>query len=279
MADSVTRSSKSSPNIQGSGHDDFELPLRQDSTNFPSPAVRYTGWRYGRIFDLLSATGGVSIPGNPHDFKIVRVTWWTERRGLKHEYLVLETHVRKSGTLSRLFIRIERHKWLWRSTVPDDSIRVAAKEDDLTEGSSLFAMFTVHNSVVDDASYYTLATLGFLLEVVSQSAPTYRLPTLNCYWFAELCFECILSHYIENQTPFTSCGVTSAVGWRYASFSELWKGRLLGASPEELIFVCRDRTPPLLLPGILVASSIAFLAPFVVSMAVSAAGSEMAFCD
>ncbi|KAG9010559.1 hypothetical protein FRB93_003827 [Tulasnella sp. JGI-2019a] len=169
MADSVTRSSKSSPNIQGSGHDDL-----QDSTNFPSPAVRYTGWRYGRIFDLLSATGGVSIPGNPHDFKIVRVTWWTERRGLKHEYLVLETHVRKSGTLSRLFIRIERHKWLWRSTVPDDSIRVAAKEDDLTEGSSLFAMFTVHNSVVDDASYYTLATLGFLLEssALNVSYPT-----------------------------------------------------------------------------------------------------------
>ncbi|KAG9025398.1 hypothetical protein FRB95_010217 [Tulasnella sp. JGI-2019a] len=173
-------------------NDAIELQAMNDH---PTPTILPTGWRYGKSSDLRSATGGISIPGNPHDFKVIRVTWWKERSGLRHEYLVLETEIRGiESSLSRLFVRIERHKWLWTSSVPDDDIRVAAKEEDLSENSAAIAILTIRN-LVEDSSYYTLASIGLLLEEVSRSAPRYRLLTFNCFWLAEICFECILCHY------------------------------------------------------------------------------------
>ncbi|KAG9003619.1 hypothetical protein FRB94_003008 [Tulasnella sp. JGI-2019a] len=193
----------------------IELPVMKECL---PPGTMPTGWRYGRRADLLSSTGVPTIPGNPHDFKVVTVTWWKKRSGLGHEYIVLETEIQGTGSLSRVYVRMERHKWVRTSIEADDGIRVAAKEADLTEDSDTLVMFTIRNPIAAGSSYYTLASLGLFLEEVAQDVPRCQLPTLNCYWLAKICFECILRHYGQDNISVACMFPSTASDLRTGTF-------------------------------------------------------------
>lgn len=198
--------------------------------------VDYTGFRYGHRYrsDLLSLDGGSSIPGDPQDFKVVSVTWWKERGGLKHEYLV-ETELQSDSS---------KWTWLGSGNTSNDDIRLAGHEEDLADNSLRWAMFSVRTLELDE--YLTLASLGRLLEGASLDAPKYRLPTVNCYWLAQICFECMFAHYGEARIRRTCIAEEfDVLSWTSLPFTLSRRSDLemKNNSFAHLLDVIRTRTP------------------------------------
>ncbi|KAG9003632.1 hypothetical protein FRB94_003021 [Tulasnella sp. JGI-2019a] len=262
---------------------DKALPVRADvdtnrskatgditQSHLRSPAVKSHDWRYARRSDLESSADGWIIPGNSSDFKVIRVTWWKKRRGLKHEYIVLKTKKQQRGEepAERLYISIGRVK-AESSSAAEDEIRIAYHQKELTRKSFCFAKFNVRDSSLQsDTSYYTLASLGLLLDEAFQDAPRYRLPTLNCYWLAEICFECILTHYGAERISDPTCLLTGDseedrfTPWR---LGRPWLGGSIGqekrqrVSYEQLLLVCQTRAAPFLLAGMMALPNVLLL--------------------
>ncbi|KAG8854879.1 hypothetical protein FRB96_007279 [Tulasnella sp. 330] len=131
--------------------------------------------------------GGDNIPGAPHTFKLVGVSWWQQHDALRHQFLIIGAKSTTDPEAEPVFVRIERDKtgWLaWRRGNINDTVRIASTLEALTRRAD--RIVRLHTQPQDDCD---LPMLSRLVQVINEESPVYFLPTLNCYWFAFTCFE------------------------------------------------------------------------------------------
>ncbi|KAG8872250.1 hypothetical protein FRB97_007825 [Tulasnella sp. 331] len=149
------------------------------------------GWPICPTSQLLSTSGGDTIPGDPRTYKIVYVGWWQERDMLAHNYVVVEAETRATTPPERIFVRVERDKagwWRLRGRNLLNEIMTARSEHVLTVNSFRVIFFTLDVDFTHRHEY-NLQLLGRLLQIMDEAAPTYILPTVNCWWYSQCSFE------------------------------------------------------------------------------------------
>ncbi|KAG8877720.1 hypothetical protein FRB97_003173, partial [Tulasnella sp. 331] len=147
-----------------------QLTGRDDSVvESPSTPI---GGRIGRLEDLLSTDGGISLPADPRRIKLLSVTWY-KKYGIsnwRHEYLVFGCGYSSDMGGRKLYVRVERSKDAWTTTTPEPWILVADSIDTITSKSYAIAAFFMDNETTQNPEV-NLKLVGELLRIVNDVAP------------------------------------------------------------------------------------------------------------
>lgn len=135
----------------------------------------------------------LGVPNGLADYSIFGVTWWEERNFWRHQYLVIHAfHVIHETSV---FVRVERQKWDWfrLSGNLHQHVVLCDEELPLTTNSTPRARYIVHPDRAVKADH-TLRRLGSIIDSINSISPAYKLVSLNCWWFAGLCFQMLVDH-------------------------------------------------------------------------------------
>ncbi|KAG8845898.1 hypothetical protein FRB96_002228 [Tulasnella sp. 330] len=104
------------------------------------------GWPIRAASQLLTSSGGGTVPGDPGDDNIVYVSLWQERDIWAHNYVVVEAETRATTPAERIFVRAKRDKARWGGSSggsPVKEIMTSRPKHTLTTNSFQLIFFTV----------------------------------------------------------------------------------------------------------------------------------------
>ncbi|KAG9027412.1 hypothetical protein FRB95_007780 [Tulasnella sp. JGI-2019a] len=170
---------------------------------FPRPEVPPPSCR---LQDLLQLKQLVHFPAgtDSSQYIITNVGWWQEMTFWNHQYVIVRAIVPRPKESSILYFRFERHKTEWLDLSKNnilDHIIYSVKEADLTHDSEPVAHFDVSYLEEDAAqSRYNIQMLAQLIKIINEEAPSYSLPSVNCWWFAGCITERLAQQLGQNRT-------------------------------------------------------------------------------
>ncbi|KAG8724207.1 hypothetical protein FRC09_020791 [Ceratobasidium sp. 395] len=137
--------------------------------------------------------------------RVISMTCYKSRRGVRHEYLILQVH---SPQLTSRWIRLERAAQadMIKSTglrnrftsssstfVPDDTAIIAASPDLSFEDAKV-----MEHIIFSSVQQPSLWTLSKLLEAFCKESMVYTLPMENCWFFCSVMIENLAKHSGSN---------------------------------------------------------------------------------